>query len=218
MNPHRPFSVEMTHHSLSQLAQLHGSTWGLEAVRDLEWITESRDRFKVENMHSAESLQALLDDGRADGFPPELRSGQNLYDALQVHATHPVTSVLHGDTHTGNLYLDPEGRPCFFDWETIQVGNWAQDVSYHISAVLKIEDRRAAEKELVGHYLSELAINGGPSIAFDEGFDLYQRSLTLGYYFWVITVIRGRDEVLAHIPRLAAAVEDNDTYHRLGVI
>jgi hypothetical protein len=31
-------------------------------------------------------------------------------------------------------------------------------------------------------------------------------------------MIRGRDEVLAHMPRLAAALQDHDTYRLLGVI
>ena len=73
------------------------------------------------HVHAA-SLQALLDDGRADGFPPELRDGQNLVEALEVHGRYPVTCVLHGDTHTGNLYLDHDGRACFFDWEVVQTG------------------------------------------------------------------------------------------------
>jgi Phosphotransferase enzyme family len=216
MNPHRTFPVAVARQSLSQLARLHGSTWGLEQVSDLEWLRTSR--FPYRSMHSAESLQALLDDGRAHGYPGELRSGQALYDALAVHAQHPVTCVLHGDPHTGNVYLDSEGRPTFFDYESLNTGNWAQDIAYHLGTALSVEDRRANEQELVRHYLSELANYGGPAIGFDEGYDLYRRSFSFGYFFWVITVIRGRDEVLAHMPRLAAALKDHDTYRLLGVI
>jgi hypothetical protein len=215
MSPHRPFPVPVARESLSQLAALHGSTWGLGSVSDLAWL--GLNRTMTMTMFDAATLQKLLDDGRADGFPDELRSGQNLFDALQVHASHPVTCVLHGDTHTGNLYLDSDGHPCFYDWETITTGNWAQDVAYHLATVLSIEDRRANEQELLRHYLSDLAANGGPAIEFDEGYALYCRSFTLGYLYWVITQIRGRDEVLAHMPRLEAAMEDHDTYRLLGV-
>lgn len=215
MSPHRPFSVAQTRESVTQLAQLHGQTWGLESVIDLEWL--GRNRTMTLSMFDAATLQKLLEDGRADGFPDELLSGQNLFDALQIHASHPVTCVLHGDTHTGNLYLDHDGHPCFYDWETINTGNWAQDVAYHLGTVLSIEDRRANEVELVGHYLRELAANGGPVIDFDEGYALYERSFTLGYLYWVITQIRGRDEVLAHMPRIGAAMADHDTYRLLGV-
>jgi hypothetical protein len=218
MNPHRTFPVTVARMSVSQLAQLHGATWDLAAVSDLGWLGGGRNHVGVGSTYSAEKLQALLDDGRADGFPAELRSGQALFDALQVHARYPVTCVLHGDTHTGNVYLDRKDRPCFFDWETIQTGNWAQDVAYHLATVLSIDDRRANERELVRHYLGELAVNGGPSIGFEEGYELYRRSFSHGYLFWVITMIRGRDEVLAHMPRLAAALKDHDTYRLLGVI
>ncbi len=216
MNPHRTFSIEVTRDSLSQLARLHGSTWGLESVSDIEWLGTSRHT--VGGMYTAASLQALLDDGRADGFPPELRDGQNLVEALEVHGRYPVTCVLHGDTHTGNLYLDHDGRACFFDWEVVQTGNWAQDVAYHLATVLTVEDRRAHERALVRHYLSELAAHDGPELDFEEGWELYRRSFSYGYLLWVITRIRGRDEVLAHMPRLAAALSDHETYRLLGVV
>jgi Phosphotransferase enzyme family len=215
MNPHRTFPVAVARESVSQLAQLHGSTWDLASVSDQKWLG---GRSVVGGMYDPDKLQTLLDDGRADGYPAELRSGQALFDALQVHARFPTTCVLHGDPHTGNVYLDPDDHPCFFDWESITTGNWAQDVAYHLGTVLSIDDRRAHEQELVRLYLSDLAANGGPSIDFEEGYELYRRSFSHGYFFWVITVIRGRDEVLAHMPRLAAALKDHDTYRLLGVI
>jgi aminoglycoside phosphotransferase (APT) family kinase protein len=216
MNPHRTFSVDITRETLSQLARLHGSTWGLASVSDIDWLGTHRSI--VGDMYTTAELQALLDDGRAYGFPPELRDAQNLVDALAVHARYPVTCVLHGDTHTGNVYLDHDGRPCFFDWEVVQTGNWAQDVAYHLATVLAIEDRRTYERELVRHYLTELAAQGAPSPGYEEGWELYRRSFSYGYLLWVITQIRGRDEVLAHMPRLAAALCDHDTYRLLGVI
>lgn len=216
MNPHRTFSVELTRDSLSQLAGLHASTWNLASVDDIDWL--DRGRSMVGGLHTASSLQSLLDDGRAYGFPPELRDGQNLFNALQAHAQHPVTCLLHGDPHTGNVYLDRDDRPCFFDWEVVQTGNWAQDVAYHLATVLPIDDRRVNERKLIHHYLAELAALGAPAPDFESGWELYRRSFSYGYLLWVITMIRGRDEVLAHMPRLAAALSDHDTYRLLGII
>ena len=140
MNPHRPMPVDAVRDSLSQLALLHASTWGLTSVDDVEWLNTGR--FVLSGAFPAEMLQTLLDDGRADGLPPELHSGEHLAAALQLQAQRPVTCMLHGDTHTGNLYLDASGRACFFDWEVVQQGNWSQDVAYHLSTVLSIDDRR----------------------------------------------------------------------------
>jgi thiamine kinase-like enzyme len=216
MNPHFPFEQKLVRETLSQLARLHATTWGLELVADIPWLGHGLDRFAT--MHKAEDLQKLLDDGRAEGFAPEICSGENLVAALRAAHEFGVTCVLHGDTHTGNVYLDPEGRGSFFDWEVAQTGHWAQDVAYHLGTVLTIEDRRANEEDLLRFYLAELAANGAPAPSFDEAWDLYRRSFGYGYLLWVITMIRGRDEVLQHMPRLGAALTDHQTYRLLGIV
>jgi hypothetical protein len=216
MNPHFPFTQEIVRETLSQLARLHATTWGLGPVADIPWLGHGLARFVA--MHDAEALQKLLDDGRAEGFAPEICSGENLVAALRAQQEFGVTCLLHGDTHTGNVYLDPEGRASFFDWEVVQTGHWAQDVAYHLGTALTIEDRRANEQELLQFYLAELAANGAPAPSFDEGWELYRRSFSYGYLLWVITMIRGRDEVLQHMPRLGAALTDHQTYRLLGVV
>jgi hypothetical protein len=215
MNPHFPLTPEIARDTLAQLASLHGTTWGLARVADISWLSHGLERFV--DMHDADALQRLLDDGRADGLAPEICSGKNLMAALREQLAIGVTCLLHGDTHTGNVYLDTEGRGCFFDFEVVQTGHWAQDVAYHLGTALSIEDRRAHEEELLRFYLAELAVNGAPAPSFDEAWDLYRRSFGYGYLLWVITMIRGRDEVLQHMPRLGAALTDHQTYRLLGV-
>jgi Phosphotransferase enzyme family len=215
MNPHFPFTQEIVRGTLSQLARLHATTWGLGPVADIPWLDHGLARFVA--MHDAHALQKLLDDGRAEGFAPEICSGDNLLAALRAQRELGVTCLLHGDTHTGNVYLDPEGRGSFFDWEVVQTGHWAQDVAYHLGTVLTTEDRRAHEQQLLRFYLAELAANDAPTPSFDEAWDLYRRSFAYGYLLWVITMIRGRDEVLQHMPRLGTALTDHQTYRLLGV-
>jgi hypothetical protein len=215
MNPHVPLTQATVHDTLAELAGLHGQTWGLSRVADIPWLGWGLERFV--KMHDAPGLQRLLDDGRAEGFAAEICSGENLMAALREQLALGVTCMLHGDTHTGNVYIDPEGRGCFFDFEVVQTGHWAQDVAYHLGTALSIEDRRAHEEELVRFYLAELASHGAPAPTFDAGWDMYRRSFGYGYLLWVITMIRGRDEVLQHMPRLGAALTDHQTYRLLGI-
>ena len=215
-SPHRPQSAALTRDTLSQLALLHASTWGLAPVADVEWLGPRIETFLT--FYPADQLQALLDDGRADGAPPELLDAANLVAALEQVGRHEHTCVLHGDTHTGNVYLDADGRACWFDWQVAQLGNWATDVSYHLATVLSVDDRRAHETDLLRHYLAELAAHGAPAPAWEEAWDLYRRSFPYGYFLWVITRVRDRSEVLAHMPRLIAALADHDTYRRLGAV
>lgn len=215
-NPNRPYTVEMTRDSLSQLALLHGSTWGGAVAEDFDWIGPRLENFAAN--YGGDQLQAFLEDGRAHGFAPELQSGENLVEALRRQSEREVTCMLHGDTHTGNAYLDANDRIHWFDWQVVQTGHWSQDVAYHLGTVLSIEDRRANEQDLLRHYLSELDTSGGEPPPWDEAWELYRSGFSYGYLLWVITQVRGRDEVLAHMPRLAAAMTDHDTYRRLGVI
>lgn len=214
-DPHRPQSPELTRDALSQLALLHASTWGLGAVADIEWLGPKLELFLA--FYGPEQLEGFLADGRAEGAPPELRSGANLVTAMRRLDEVERTCLLHGDTHTGNVYVDAEGRACFFDWQVTQVGNWAADVGYHLATVLSIDDRRAHEADLLRHYLAELAGAGAPAPTWDEAWDLYRRSFPYGFFLWVITQVRDRTEVMAHMPRLIAALDDHGTYRLLGV-
>jgi hypothetical protein len=215
MNPHFAFTQAIVLETLSQLALLHATTWGLGPVADIDWLGHGLVRFSA--MADATALQSLLDDGRAEGLDPRIRSGESLVSALRAQQELGVTCLLHGDPHTGNVYLDPEGHGSFFDWEVVQTGHWAQDVAYHLGTVLTVEDRRATEQVLLRHYLAELSAHGAPAPSFDDAWDLYRRSFAYGYLLWVITMVRGRDEVLQHMPRLGAAMTDHGTYGLLGV-
>lgn len=215
-SPHEPQTVEETRSSLAELALLHATTWGLATVEDVVWLGP-RIGFFLE-FYGVEELQAFLDDGRADGAPPELRRADHLVAALRCMVDHEETCLLHGDPHTGNVYFDAAGRACMFDWQVTHLGNWATDISYHLATVLSVEDRRAHEADLLQHYLRELADLGAPAPAWDEAWDLYRRSFPYGFFLWVITQVRDRTEVLAHMPRLLAALADHETYRLLGVV
>jgi hypothetical protein len=67
--------------------------------------------------------------------------------------------VVHGDTHLGNLYIDPDGTPAFFDPFPSR-SPWFYEVSYHIVAALDVGDRRDWEKPLLAHYLRALEGQG----------------------------------------------------------
>jgi aminoglycoside phosphotransferase (APT) family kinase protein len=215
LGAHSPYSLDTTRDTLGQLARLHAATWACNQVADADWLapraTVMADIFPIE------LLQSLLDDGRGPDVAPELRSAANVAEAMRRTGAHEITCVIHGDTHSGNSYLDADGRACWLDWQVVQRGNWATDISYHPATVLDIEDRRAHEAALLGHYLRELESLGAPALSWDAAWEQYRRSFAYGYFLWVITRISSRDVVLIHIPRLAAALSDHDTFRRLGV-
>ena len=214
LDAHEPYSVATCRDALAQLAVLHASTWGDERW-DVEWLAP-----RIEQMASffpTDMLQDLLDDGRGPDLPAYLRDAPTLQAAMRRTAEVAPTCVLHGDTHSGNAYLDAQGKVCWLDWQITQRGHWSIDVSYHLGTVLDIETRRANEADLLRHYLEELGSHGVDAPSFEEAWDSYTVGFTWGYFLWVITRISSRAVVLLHIPRLGAALADHDTFRRLGV-
>ena len=210
-----PYSLATTRDTLGQLARLHAATWGCGDVADLDWLTPRVA--PMADMFPIDQLQLLLDDGRGPDIAPELRSAENVAEAMRRTGAHEVTCVIHADPHSGNSYLDADGRACWLDWQIVQRGNWATDISYHLATVLDIETRRAHEAELLRHYLGELEALGAPAPTWDDAWEQYTLGFSYGYFLWVITRISSRAVVLIHIPRLAAALTDHDTFRRLGV-
>ena len=168
-------------------------------------------------MYSDDVLQELLDDGRGERVPSELLDAGRLRRALQATAEVRPTCVVHGDTQSGNAYLDRDGRVGWLDWQVTQRGHWSIDVSYHLGTVLDVETRRAYERELLARYLAELRRRGVDAPSFDGAWESYTLGFTWGYFLWTITRISSREVVLLNIPRLGAALTDHDTFRRLGV-
>ena len=216
LDAHQPYSLETTRDSLGQLARLHAATWGDPIPAGCDWLIPKLP--DIMHRFPTDVLQGMLVDGRAVDVGPELRDAKLLRAAVLETAKVPATCVLHGDTHSGNVYLDSAGRACWLDWQVIQPGHWSTDIAYHLSTVLEIESRRAHEADLLRYYLQELASLGVAAPPFDAAWDSYTLGFSFGYFLWSITRISSRAVVLIHIPRIAAALTDHDTFRRLGVL
>ena len=214
LGAHTPYSVETCRDSLGQLAALHAGTWH-DPQWEVDWLAPRVG--PMATWFDTDTLQGLLDDGRGPQLPDVLRDAAALRAAMARLAELPATCVLHGDTHSGNAYLDGEGRVCWLDWQVTQRGHWSVDVSYHLGTVLDIDTRRDHEAELLQHYLDRLRSHGVDAPSFDEAWEDYGVGFVWGYFLWVITRISSREVVLLHIPRLGAALTDHDTFRRLGV-
>ena len=89
------------------------------------------------------------------------------HDELQRLWHEGPHTVIHGDTHIGNLFLD-EGRVGFLDWGIINVNTPMRDISYLLTMAMSIDDRRAHERDLLRFYLELRRAAGVTEITFDE--------------------------------------------------
>ncbi len=216
LGAHEPYSVEVTKDSLEQLARLHAATWADPRPAGCGWLQPSVSMFQ--RIYDEARLGALLNDGRAEGLAPELRDPTLVHAALGSTAHRPQMCVVHGDTHSGNVYLDAHGRACWLDWQVTQPGHWSTDVAYHLATVLDVDTRRRHEQDLLRHYLAVLERLGVAPPSWDEAWDWYRSGFSFGYFLWVITSISSRSVVMIHMPRLGTAMADHDTFRRLGLV
>jgi hypothetical protein len=215
LNAHEPYDIALVRDTLSELALLHARTWQDERWSQQEWLAP---RFGMVEWFPEERLQFLLDDGRGPDVPPYLRDVANLRAAMNRTGEIPGVCVIHGDTHSGNSYLDASGVSHWLDWQITQWGHWATDVSYHLGTVLTVDDRRAHEESLIRHYVEELASHGVDAPSPAEAFAAYASGFAWGWFLWVITSVSSRAVVLEHIPRITTAMDDHETLARLGVV
>jgi len=211
-----PFSLEQTQATLEQIARLHAASHLLEdnawIPRGLDWMAESR--------HFPEAwIHQQMHDGRGAGLPEATLDGGNLLAGLRVLAERSREgrqTLLHGDTHIGNIYTTAEG-PGFADWQLIKAANWAIDVAYHINCVLPTEVAQRHERELLGYYLDVLGRHGGAPVDADTAWDEYCCATPYGLYLWAVTTRVDPAKTLENFQRLGAAVTRCEAYHRLGI-
>ena len=206
------YGVDRVAQSLGQLAILHAESWDSSGAAGMPWLENRLERFVADKYLPDDTVQALLDDGRAEGLSDTVHDARALFgalsDLLPLSASGPQ-SLVHGDAHVGNAF-ELNAEASLIDWQLLQRACWALDVSYHVTAALPVEARRASEESLLKHYLGELRRHGGPEMPWDEAWTQYRMHLVYGYYLWAITRMVQRDVIVELVQRLGAAVADHD--------
>ena len=82
-------------------------------------------------------------------------------------------TIIHGDTHIGNVFVDGD-RVGVLDWGIINVNTPMREIAYLLTMAMNAEDRRAAEVDLLHHYLGLRRAAGVAEIGFDEAWAAYR--------------------------------------------
>jgi aminoglycoside phosphotransferase (APT) family kinase protein len=213
-----PYSVEQAARTLDQLALLHATHWDDPALREHDFLEPRLPTFLA--YVTEERLQAQLDGPRGDDLPGPVRSAARLRAALLSIAERDAQgpqALVHGDAHAGNLYERPNGHAGVIDWQVVQRGSWALDVAYHVGAVLDVDVREHADRELLEHYLARLRAHGGPNIEWDDAWSEYRAHLAYGYFMWGITQMVDPPIIEAFTRRLGLAVAQHRSFELLNV-
>jgi aminoglycoside phosphotransferase (APT) family kinase protein len=127
------------------------------------------------------------------------------------------SSVLHGDTHRGNIAFSPKDAVVLVDWQVTGVGPMLKDLAYFAATSLEPDLRRVHEQALVEQYLVALAMAGGPALKSEDAWKMYRALLFTAYEAAVVTATFGSRLQSAQVAalgvgRAVAAVDDHDSF------
>lgn len=169
---------------VAQLAVLHGTYWDsprFGAGGDLEWLVERGTRGGGGGTQFVERAVATLGPDMDETF-------HRIAACYLAHAPEIVElqragtgTLVHGDDHLGNLYVEPDGRTGFLDWAVVCRYPAMRDVTYVLCNSVPPEIREEIEVDLIRDYCDRLATLG-VAFPFDAAWEQHRLH---AFYSWV---------------------------------
>jgi hypothetical protein len=225
-------SVEDAELVIDHVAPFHANWWGNRAAT--YGFPRSGPDPQSRQRRYAARVDHLVDVYGARIPPEVLELAEQLRSRLGVVAAALEArsqTLIHGDLHLDNMIFDGRGRSVtVLDWQTVSLGSPAWDVAMFLSGSLSVADRRAAERDLLDRYVSQLSSHGVSDYSLEELGQEYRLALLVllaGTLHWLSTVdydeatSRERalqEDALAPDGRLMTAILDHDAAALLRVL
>jgi hypothetical protein len=154
-------SPEDARRVLRAIASFHARHWRMSAGA---WLQPERDPATRQAAFEAKASRFLELHGPA--VPADVRA---LVERLRSGLAEVIArlsggaqTIVHGDLQLDNVLFDADpARPVVvLDWETVRRGSPAWDVALFLFGSLGVDDRRAAEAELLDEYVALLRQGG----------------------------------------------------------
>jgi hypothetical protein len=211
---------------LEAMARWHAAWWDHAALTDggeLGWVGRTFDEFGwvyANRYLHPQVWEHWMQQPRGQAVAAPLRDRDRMEAALRAldaSRAAATPTLVHGDTHPGNLYLEPGGKPGFLDAQ-MRRSPWVQDVAYHLAASLDLLDRPRWEEPLLAHYLECLVREGvRKPPGFVQAWDAYRNELVYGLFIFLINETGFQTEATntAYAARFGAAVAQHGSVRRL---
>jgi Ecdysteroid kinase-like family len=226
-DPLKPQTYEQVSRRLETLARFHAKSWGTqEFLPGGQWqeIETQFGYIRPYLEHYFEPAAWARFTALPQGAAASVRFldrdwAVGALDRMTHYSLQLPHSILHADTHLGNLYIDTDGTPGFFDSLTSR-GPGMLEVAYHIGCAVDSADRPRWEVALVRDYLVELGRNGVAAPSLDEAMYQYAVFLAYGMLIFLIneTFFQSGAINTAYVARFNAAMLQHDTFGLLQAI
>jgi hypothetical protein len=219
--PTQPLSPEEALAVLTLQARLHARFWRSDEVRALPWLKPGGAIAGAGMVDQYFGYwDAAMSLPRARWLGPGQRTRERVQSAmhrLMRDMREAPICVIHGDSQVGNVFFEPGGAAGYLDWQHCMLGHWGFDVAGFLITALEVADRRVHERDMLAHYLRELAAGGVPAPSLAEAWQDYAR-YALWCFMWVMCPVEAHPEDVcsANAERACTAMEDLGTLEALG--
>jgi hypothetical protein len=207
---------------LETLAVIHGAMWGSAALDEADWLPRSMgtDNDSEQVIQYWNYIQYNLDNPAyravvpawVDERPELMHHALDELSAYELDLRGP-RCLVHGDAHQGNSFVRDDGQRVWLDWQLVRSGSPWRDVNYFLITGLTIEERRAADRDLVEHYRQRLLATGARGVpSSDEAWQQFMRWPAYGTQAWLGNINQwGQSDGAEMVARFFAASDDYDT-------
>jgi hypothetical protein len=224
-HPQRPQQPEQVAKRLTRLAQHHAMTWDKPDIRPggrFDWADHVADTSYFGTVLKPDIWKSYVDSARGAAVSTCFHDLDWMIESMakigRLGKALP-NMLIHGDTHLGNLYIDVDGEPGFFD-SIPHVAASMYEISYHVTCALDVPVRRAHERALVGHYRDELIRCGVNAPSLDDLMHQFACFLANGYAVFLVNASEFQPEAIntAYTARYSSAMLDHDTIGKLAAL
>jgi Protein of unknown function (DUF1679) len=224
-------SVEDAEHVIDRVASFHAQWWGDRAER--RGFLRSGPDPQTRQSRYAAHVDDFVDQYGTRMPPGVLGIAEQLRSRLGVVAgalEARSRTLIHADLHLDNMIFDDRGADravTVLDWQTVSLGSPAWDLATFLVGSLSVEDRRAAEEEMLCRYVSLLARNGVHDYSVEDlrlDYELALLVLFTGTVVWCAALDPGeatsreralQEDALAADGRFMTSVLDHDLEARV---
>ena len=224
-HPQRPQRPDQVAKRLTMLARHHAMTWGkpdIEPGGRFDWAESIFASTYFDTMLVPDIWQSYVDSARGAAASVCFHDLDWMKQAIRKMAKFADTLpnvLIHGDTHLGNLYIDIDGEPGFFD-SLPHLAPAMCEIAYHVTGALDVPVRREHERALISHYRDELVRCGVDAPSLDEMMRQFGAFLANGYAIFLVNASEFQPEAIntAYTARFSSAMLDHDTMGLLDAL